>query len=141
MRAQHDKYAWSGLDEDSPLLQTTTNSMGEYSSTSSSSSNAATATTTTRGAGSGQHTNNNNNNRHLIARIAVISENFYGVRFANSDNTNCLTASDRSLVHAKFYTRSSGSNSGGSSRQDVFKIHLFNVNSGEKLIFFYKNKY
>lgn len=103
MRPQHEKYAWSG--EESQFTNTTNGGGGGESS--SSSSNAATM----RVAG----------NRQLIARVVVVSESFFGLRF---NTENCLTASsssDRSLVTSKLYSRANN------FRNEVFKIHLFNA--------------
>lgn len=129
MRPQQDKYAWTG-DE----LVMTSSRLGVGESSSSSSSNAttmrATTTTTTTTSTTTNLQNNNNNNRHLIARVVVISENFFGLRLTAE---NCLTAaasnsSDRSLVTSKLY------NSRTSARHEVFKIHLYNSNNTGNLI-------
>lgn len=79
----------------------------------------------------------------LVARVLVISENFYGCRSsaANSDSLassslklKSTSSSDRSLVPSKLYSRVNNNSSnhhhhGGNSEsqwRNVFRIHLFN---------------
>lgn len=119
MCSQRDKHAW---DEAATVIDSTPDSIRTTSRSTSTQRRTAAAAT-----------------RRLVARILVVSENFFGLRLNAESCLTSSSSSDRSLVTAKIASASNPhhhNHRANNKHLNIFRIYLFNNNiNGTKYVY------